>query len=140
SLDAGRLTLAACIVIAYLACCVYFLWPRRSGAAMIGDGGLLIAHASQTGFATQLARHTAAALNAAGKLAHVVSLRDLDAQRLRTARDALFIVSTTGEGDAPDPAAAFVRSTLSKVADLSQLNYAVLALGDRTYANFCAFG
>ena len=51
---------------------------------------------------------------------------------------ALFIASTTGEGDPPDPALAFVRDVLARPAALPALQFAVLALGDREYEHFCA--
>ncbi len=52
----------------------------------------------------------------------------------------LFVVSTTGEGDAPDHVAGFTRHVMSQQPDLSHLQFAVLALGDRHYQHFCAFG
>jgi sulfite reductase (NADPH) flavoprotein alpha-component len=50
------------------------------------------------------------------------------------------VASTTGEGDAPDAAAAFVRDALAGPADLRGLRYGLLALGDREYRNYCGFG
>jgi sulfite reductase (NADPH) flavoprotein alpha-component len=52
----------------------------------------------------------------------------------------LFIASTTGEGDAPDAALRFVTDTMSRPADLDGLEFGVLALGDREYRHYCAFG
>src|SRR5690606_3904720 len=56
------------------------------------------------------------------------------------ARCALFVVSTTGDGDPPDSAAAFTRSVMRQPLDLRELRYGLLALGDRGYARYCAFG
>jgi sulfite reductase (NADPH) flavoprotein alpha-component len=50
------------------------------------------------------------------------------------------VVSTYGEGDPPDLAAAFARRSMTREADLSGLQYGVLALGDREYVHFCGFG
>jgi sulfite reductase (NADPH) flavoprotein alpha-component len=50
------------------------------------------------------------------------------------------VVSTTGEGDAPDPAMRFVAQVMSHSLELPQLSFGLLALGDRDYRNFCAFG
>lgn len=113
---------------------------RREAEALSQGAGepVLVAYASQTGFAEELANATAKALAQAGA---PVTLRELGAV---TAADltgrALFVVSTTGEGDAPDPARAFIRDVMKDDVDLSGLRYGVLALGDSTYAEYCAFG
>ncbi len=101
---------------------------------------MLVAWASQTGFAEQLALRTAQALRATGIDVDLRALAELDATVLAAHRRALFVASTTGEGDAPDSAAGFVRDMLDARLDLSALEYGILALGDSEYANFCAFG
>ena len=53
----------------------------------------------------------------------------------------LVVASTWGEGEAPQRAAAFVAALAAKEApSLAGLRFAVLALGDRAYAQFCATG
>lgn len=108
--------------------------------AAASDDALLIAHASQTGFAAQLAHQTADSLRIAGTPARVIELGALDETDLRAAARVLFVVSTTGEGDAPDSAAAFEQRCLARVGALAGLRYGLLALGDRDYAQFCGFG
>ncbi|TFW14270.1 oxidoreductase [Brevundimonas intermedia] len=106
-----------------------------------GEGqAVLIAFASQTGFAEELAWMTARALSDGGVGARVVSFADLDVQTLKATDRALLIVSTTGEGDPPDSAARFVRKAMGETADLSGLRFGLLALGDRSYDQFCGFG
>jgi sulfite reductase (NADPH) flavoprotein alpha-component len=99
-----------------------------------------VVHASQTGQAQQLAEQTAARLRALGAEARLLSIAELDAAGLRAGRRLLLVASTTGEGDAPDTAAAFVRRLMSQTPALPDLRFAVLALGDRSYRNYCAFG
>lgn len=99
-----------------------------------------VVHASQTGQAQQLAEQTAARLRALGVTAELRSIAEFDAAGLHAARRLLLVASTTGEGDAPDTAAAFVRRLLPQTLALSQLQFAVLALGDRSYRDYCAFG
>ncbi|MBH1965201.1 MAG: flavodoxin domain-containing protein [Comamonadaceae bacterium] len=103
-------------------------------------GPLLIGYASQSGFATLMAENLAHKLTAGGHPAHARSLHSLSTLDIGKANRMLFIVSTTGEGDAPDNAAAFVSRVMSGTLNLQKLRYGILALGDRSYANFCRFG
>lgn len=101
----------------------------------------LVIYASQTGFAEQVAWRTAHSLQQAGIPARVTGMQQLDIDQLNTARNALFVVSTYGQGEPPDHARTFVKKHLKQPVDLSQLSYAVLALGDKAYqATYCAFG
>jgi sulfite reductase (NADPH) flavoprotein alpha-component len=60
-------------------------------------------------------------------------------QDLNQSRNALFVVSTFGDGEAPDSARGFERKLLGRPLSLENLNYAVLGLGDRQYQHFCCF-
>jgi sulfite reductase (NADPH) flavoprotein alpha-component len=114
---------------------------RARSDALAGEGeAILVAYASQTGFAEELAWMTAKALGDGGVGARVLSFADLDVATLKAAGRALLIVSTTGEGDPPDGAARFVRKLMGEAADLSTLRFGLLALGDRSYDQFCGFG
>src|SRR5690606_29359351 len=126
----------------YLGLCAWRLPRDRERRANDGGAALpwLVAHASQTGFAVELAGHTAASLRAAGAQVVLRPLSDINASLLARTQRALFIASTTGEGDPPDLALSFLRDTMAQAADLARLEYAVLALGDRDYARLCAFG
>lgn len=147
----SRLGAAAGVVLAYLAFCAAVIGTHRRrraarAALTAPDEGAgrptLVAYASQTGFAEQLATQTAQALRGAGMPVQLLSFAELDGTRLAACGQALFVVSTTGEGDAPDMASGFARRLLSGIAPeaLKPLRYGVLALGDSSYARFCAFG
>ena len=113
----------------------------RAAATALSEGAgepVLVAYASQTGFAEELAAATARSLSEAGARVTLSALSAVTAAEL--SGRALFVVSTTGEGDAPDPARAFIRDVMKDGADLRALRYGVLALGDTAYARFCAFG
>ncbi|MET3495903.1 sulfite reductase subunit alpha [Variovorax boronicumulans] len=100
----------------------------------------LVLFASQTGQAESIARQTARQLRAAGTSVRLLELNALDAATLASATRALFVVSTYGEGDAPDSASVFAEHLMGASSALPSLRYAVLALGDRQYKNFCGFG
>ncbi|XXQ54710.1 sulfite reductase subunit alpha [Xenophilus aerolatus] len=136
---------------AYGALCAGIWWRVRAragaaaadAAALAGEGeAVLMVHASQTGQAESIAWDSARWLHAGGTSVRVVALNALDAQTLGQARQACFIASTYGEGDAPDGASVFVERLMEgpEAPSLKQLSYAVLALGDREYIHFCGFG
>ena len=99
----------------------------------------LIGFASQSGFAEQLAWQTAGQLQAAGLPVKVQPLGSVSQDDLRQSENALFVVSTFGDGEAPDSARGFERGVLGQNVSLKGLNYSVLALGDRQYEHFCGF-
>ena len=131
-----RVLLGMLVITGYIAISAWLV--KRSKPRMAPSGSSperLVCYASQTGAAEAIARQSAAALDCA-----CVSLEAVTADQLRHASTALFIVSTTGDGDAPDPARGFVTGLLSETLDLHGLRYGVLALGDRRYDRYCAFG
>ncbi|MBV6854811.1 sulfite reductase subunit alpha [Xanthomonas campestris pv. mirabilis] len=123
-------------------CAVVLLRARKRVRAQRADAsGVLIVWASQTGFARELAQRSVAALQSAGVGAHALPIEAVDSDQLARVPRLLCIVSTTGEGDAPDHAQAAERAWRADHAqDLTAVQYAVLALGDRGYAHYCAFG
>lgn len=146
--DTTRLLLLASLSLAYAGVCLA-TWLRARArrraaaaarAALAGNPAWLVAYASQTGNAEELAMQTAHSLQLAGVAVRVCALAELTAQDLQQAERALFLVSTYGEGDAPDNAAAFIGRLMTGELPLPQLHYGVLALGDRSYRQFCGFG
>ncbi|GMV31075.1 MAG: putative sulfite reductase [Rhodanobacteraceae bacterium] len=142
----ARLAAALMAVLALVAFVVVLRHRRRREAASgSSDEGAasdttLVVYASQTGTAEDLARRTQRALDDAGCAAQLVAIDRLDEAMLSPGRRALFVVSTYGEGDAPDMAAGFARRLLGRDIPLQGLRYGMLALGDSDYAAFCGFG
>jgi sulfite reductase (NADPH) flavoprotein alpha-component len=113
-----------------------------ASSADAAAGDVLVVHASQGGTAERLAWQTAQWLQRAGLTPRVRSLRQLDAPALAGAGHALFVVATYGDGDPPDSGLDFARRWMRVDAapEFARLHCAVLALGNRRYAEFCAFG
>jgi sulfite reductase (NADPH) flavoprotein alpha-component len=132
----------------YAVVCVWSAWRVRarravthalSGAAK-GSPLWLVAYASQTGTAESIAVETGRRLHDAGLSVTVVELNALSLTQLKQTERAFFIVSTYGEGDAPDSGALFASRVMTQSSALQHLHCAVLSLGDATYANYGGFG
>lgn len=101
----------------------------------------LIAYASQTGVAEQLAWRTATSLQEARQPVTVKTVQQLTPEDLQSAQQILFVASTYGTGDAPDLASGFAKKILNSQIDLSHAYFAVLALGSKEYPDsYCSFG
>jgi sulfite reductase (NADPH) flavoprotein alpha-component len=138
--DPLRWATALAMLATYAGVCFAALRGRRAQAAGSGLADWLVVHASQTGTCEFLAERTRETLATGGLNVHVAGMDDIGEAQLRAATRILFIVSTYGEGDAPDSGARFARMLATTGSDLAHLHYGVLALGDSSYAQYCGFG
>ncbi|HSH72424.1 MAG TPA: flavodoxin domain-containing protein [Methylophilaceae bacterium] len=138
----SRSLLALVIVAAYILFSVWCFRRSRQPDAITKKKAtdILVAFASQTGHAEQLAQQTADTIRSARKDVRVSALNEVTSDELKRYKRVLFIVSTTGEGDPPDTATDFVLNVMASDADFQSLEYGLLALGDRRYSYFCGFG
>ena len=122
-----------------------FLSGVEAGAAPAvappaAKAALTILFATESGNSEALAmgaKRDAARLGFAAKL---LDAADATPAALAKAGTLLVIASTWGEGEAPQRATRFLRELAGDVGGLEGLRYAVLALGDRAYAQFCETG
>lgn len=97
--------------------------------------------ASQTGNAEGAALRCAQRLKKAGHPVKLAGMDEYPAAELTGERFVLFIASTFGDGDPPDNGESFFRALKGESAPtLPDLQYAVLAFGDSSFARFCGFG
>lgn len=102
---------------------------------------IAVLYASQSGTAEGLARKLARELKAQGHVPAVSTLVGYTPAALAAEKYAVLIASTYGEGEAPDGVQPFYEGLcLEHFPRYEKLHYAVLALGDRHYEQFCKFG
>ncbi|RUM51481.1 MAG: hypothetical protein DSY85_11670 [Marinomonas sp.] len=112
-------------------------WAAKSLPVPQTHSQALIVYASQTGSAKYLAQRLHDTAHALMDIACVSTLTE---QILKRYQRVFFVVSTYGQGEAPDSARRFVNTLQGANSAASQTQFSVLALGDRTYQTFCAFG
>lgn len=102
---------------------------------------LTILYGSQTGNSKGVANSYKASALEQGFKANVVSMSDYKPRQLKNETHLVVIVSTHGEGDAPDDAVELYEFIASKKAPkLPNLKFAVVGLGDTSYEFFCQTG
>jgi sulfite reductase (NADPH) flavoprotein alpha-component len=102
---------------------------------------LTIVFASESGNCERLAGDLAKSARKAGMKPLLIDMADLDLAALPGSRRLVVIAATWGEGEPPARAARAYAELMGKNAPrLDGVEFAVLALGDTAYAEFCAVG
>ena len=109
--------------------------------APVAKTNLTVLYGSETGNSKSLADKLAEKATFKNISANVISMYDYNYKKLKEEENVAVIVSTHGEGDPPDMAEDFYKYiTGSRASKLENLNYSVLALGDKSYKYFCKTG
>ncbi|MDE2582398.1 MAG: flavodoxin domain-containing protein, partial [Rhodospirillales bacterium] len=102
---------------------------------------LTILYATESGNSETLAAGVRKAAQRLGFAPKLLDMADVTPAQVAGGTALLAIASTWGEGDPPQRAEAFYAALLGPDAPrFDGQRFAVLALGDRAYANFCATG
>jgi len=102
---------------------------------------LTILYATESGNAEGVAANARKAAAKLGFAATILDMAEAEPAAVAKAVNLLVIASTWGEGDPPERAAEFYHALMAETAPrFDDVRFAILALGDTAYANFCAVG
>ena len=107
----------------------------------VAKPALTILFATESGNSEALARKAGKDAARLGFAPRVLDAAEATPADLARTERLLVIAATWGEGEAPARATGFLAAMLADDAPrMDKVNFAVLALGDRAYAQFCAVG
>ncbi len=101
---------------------------------------LFILYGSESGNAENLAAKAGKLAKARGFKPVVKDMLATKPEDLVSVKNLMVVVSTWGEGDPPERAVEFFKAIKDDSAPKVSSNFAVLALGDTSYVNFCQAG
>ena len=109
-------------------------------AAAVAGEKLIVLYGTESGNSEALADRAVKGAKRRGLQAAVKNMADLAPEDLAKTSNLLVIVSTWGDGEPPETAAAFYKNFMTSSIPLDGLRFSVCALGDTSYEKFCQTG
>lgn len=114
--------------------------PVLAAAAPVSAGKLTVLYGTESGNSEALADRAVKAAKKSGFQAVMKNMADISPADLSKVPNLLVVVSTWGDGDAPETAVSFHKEFMASDLDFSQTRFSVCALGDTSYEQFCKIG
>jgi sulfite reductase (NADPH) flavoprotein alpha-component len=111
-----------------------------AAAAPVSAGKLTVLYGTESGNAENLADRAVKDAKKKGFKAVMKNMADISPADLAKEENLLVIVSTWGDGDAPETAVAFHKEFMAADLKLDGVKFSVCGLGDTSYEKFCEIG
>lgn len=111
-----------------------------AAAAPVSAGKLTVLYGTESGNAESLADRAVKDAKKKGFKAVMKNMADISPADLVKEENLLVIVSTWGDGDAPETAVAFHKEFMAADLKLDGVKFSVCGLGDTSYEKFCEIG
>ena len=111
-----------------------------AAAAVVPAGKLTVLYGTESGNSEQLADRAVKAAKKKGFKAVMKNMADISPKDLAKEENLLVIVSTWGDGEAPETAIGFHRAFMQEEVKLDGVKFSVCGLGDTSYEKFCEVG
>lgn len=111
-----------------------------AAAAAVSAGKLTVLYGTESGNAEQLADRAVKEAKKKGFKAVMKNMSDIFPSDLAKVENLLVIVSTWGDGEAPESAVSFHKAFMSEDVKLAGVKFSVCGLGDTSYEKFCEIG
>lgn len=109
-------------------------------AASVSAGRLTVLYGTESGNAEELADRSVKEAKKRGFKAVMRNMADISPTDLAKEENLLVIVSTWGDGEAPETAVGFHKAFMSEDVKLDGVKFSVCGLGDTSYEKFCEIG